>query len=897
LDHNPTDLPVRLAIPAGSDARPFLVRLSTVLTEDSAPEILMARVLETLRDVPEIEAAWIARPGPDGRLVPRATIGAFAREQQDIARLADVVHGDDQGGPCARAWQSGRPEIIDDWRGDPSVARWQAGTGHLRYAAAAAVPLLGRAGHHSMLAMYSNTRNFFSTTWNAQVLAHLAAVIGNALENRQKHEALSRTQLLYQTLFTGADILLTARSEKTVLNRLCRTLVGSGLFVTCAVRQLDPDGFFRIKASSGYKKLRAPQATAFKYVKGAKFAPLSLRAWETGKTMVVNDFMRDPRFAPLHAHAQATGYVAVAAIPIRRGAARWAVLSVTAGSVDFFTDDLIHLLERMTRLVGHTLDELDLKATLRAEREAQSRIARQDALTLLPNRLAFQEQLAGAMARAVRHRNSVGIGMIDLDDFKQINDSFGHPAGDHVLRKIGQRLRAMLRECDFVARLGGDEFALILEDWCFTRDIEGFCKRLYEALHAKMTLPNGEVLNIAFSAGFTLFPADHQVPDQLVRHADMALYAAKAEKGSGASFWRLYRGEAGETSNQLRVRGLLQAGGLQLHYQPVISLDSGALTGFEALARLQDGDELVEPARFLPSLSLTDRNMLFRQVLDASLEQLHATDRSGLSLNVSVNLDAQVLLLDNTLPYIRQTLAKTGIAPGRLTLEILETHDFLDMTRALAQIRQARAHGVHIALDDLGSGYSSILKIRELPWDAIKLDRAFVAGLRERPDDLMFIAVLQTLTASLNMDLIVEGVESDDVLDAVRMVGARYAQGYKIARPMPAGAVAGWVRHHRPRPPGAAPQTLLGAYANHLNWLRLFDFWRQHENALFHLSQHDRFSLADYFAGPGQRHAQARDAYGTLQAILRRDHADRALVVLAAEHFRAKMIAALKAGG
>jgi diguanylate cyclase (GGDEF)-like protein len=897
-----TVLPAGLPAAGSADPWRFLLRLNEVLTAETTEDAMISGVLAVLAELEQIEACWVARPGRDGYLTAVASFGQFAREHEDIVSLVNVVHGPYSGGPSGRAWRSGKPEIIDDWRTDPSVAIWQEGTAHLNYHSAAAVPLRGRAGHHSLLVMYGNTKRFFSEVWNADFLAHLAVLIGNALENREKHVALQRAQRLYQTLFNGADILLTARSEQSVLKRLCKTLVDSGLFVSAAVAAIDAGGEHRFVTAAARRNARALRMVRFKIEPDQPVRPLTVEAWIADKTLIENNYLANPRPEASQNLARTLGYRSLAALIIRRGGTRWAVMGVSAGEENYFDEVLIHLLERLADMVGHMLDELDLKAALRAERETQSRIARQDPLTLLPNRLAFREQLEGAMARAVRHGANAGIAMIDLDDFKQINDQWGHDAGDHALKVVGGRIRDMLREVDFIARLGGDEFAMILEDWSsapegWRSDIERFCGRLHEAMSEPVPLPNGKPIFLRLSAGFTLFPLDHATPAQLVRNADIALYEAKAAKGQSDRFWRLYSDPLPARSQPFRGRTLLREGALEVHFQPLLNLETETITAIEALARLRGGDRLLAPRDFLPELTVEDRCLLFRQVLDAGLKQLLELNLIRPDLRVAVNLDAEVLLLDETVPYIKKMLAKTGIEPDRLVLEILETHEFLDLSRAVSQIRAARALGVRVALDDVGAGFASILKIRELPLNAVKLDRAFVAGLRERPDDLLFISVMQTLAGALGINLVVEGVEDEDVLDALRMVGVRRVQGFLIAEPMAGAALAAWLANYRPRPAGTAPKTLLGAYALHSNWIRIFEFWRLHAPVLEYLQTNNPFSLDDYFAAEGGRHAAARDAYETLQALLRVDSTDRQLVQEAAGRFRGKLMAALRAEG
>jgi len=504
-----TILPNELQMIDSADPWQMLMRLCDILGADSAPETMMSDILAALRNIPDIEACWY---GP----------------------------GDEHG--WARHF--GTLDIIGDWQADPRAATWPACAADLKIEAAAAVKLRGR-GHGSLLVIYSATKNFFPEVWNAAFLAHLSVLIGNALESRETRAALQRAQHLYQTLFNGADILLSPKSESTVLKRLCKTIVDSGLFVSAGVGTVSASGMHRHVAAAARKNVRALRMARFQIVENQPRRPLAMDAWLADKTLIENNYFSNPRHEVMYGLARKLGFRSVAAMIIRRGGVRWAVMSVSAAETNYFDNELIYLLERMAGMVGHMLDELDLKAALRAEREIQSRIARQDALTRLPNRLAFDEQLAGAMARAVRQGAKAGIAMLDLDGFKQINDQWGHAAGDHVLCVAGGRMRAMLREVDFIARLGGDEFALILEGWVSPPErwaavIEAFCNRLKEAVSAPVTLPNGEDVVISLSAGFTLFPSGDLAPDMLVRRADIALYAAKSAKGETGRFWRIY---------------------------------------------------------------------------------------------------------------------------------------------------------------------------------------------------------------------------------------------------------------------------------------------------------------------------------------------------------------------
>jgi diguanylate cyclase (GGDEF)-like protein len=859
----------------------LLVQLNETLAGDSTADMFLAALMEQLSATPDLAAGWVGRARPDGGITPLASFG------EGVPPRLGNAPGQAQIPPAtwAAALHGNQPLYIDDWSHAPQIA-WRA---------ALALPLPG--GAPAILIVTSRREGFFSTHWPPEFCTHFAAVVGAALEARRTRADLQHAQTLYQTMFKGADLLLTARNETKLLEKLCRLLVETGLFVSATIGQLDDAKTWRHRSVAARHNVVALRRAARRHRPADRQKPLNLMAWLAGRTMIANNYASDPRFATLQQLGRKVGIEAVAALIIRRQKRRFAVLSVTADRPDFFTPEIMLLLERLAGMVSHTLDEFDLKTALRAERETQSRIARRDALTLLPNALAFQEHLAAARAQAARQNAQVAVVKIDLDDFKQVNERFGAAVGDSVLRTLTGRIRTMLPEPDFAARVGGDEFAFILQDWQWTRDIPGFCALLNETIGAPLALPNGHVLHISHAAGITTYPRDNADADRLIRHADMALYAAKAEADRLGPAWRLYQDITPSPAEPSFGRALLDRSALRVLYQPVLEMNSGRIVSVEALARMANGDRLIPPAKFLHDLLLDDRAELFRQVLTTALTQVRQWEQEGLRIDVSVNIDAQILMLDGTIPFLRAAIAQAGVAPGRLALEILETHEFIDLRRARRQIDAVRAAGIRLALDDLGAGYSSVLKIRDLPFDIIKLDRAFIAGLRQQPDDMMFVSVFLTLCNARGTELVVEGVETPDVMDALNMMGVRYAQGFLIAEPMPAAALGGWWQAREPTTPPRDPQSLLGAYAVHLNWLRTFNSSRNRAAVLTYLHSTNSFSLDRFIRERHLGNSKIGQAYEALQALLRVEQVDRAVIGEASAHLRAKLAAAMKAQG
>lgn len=885
-------LPLNYASHA-NDPWQFSIRLNRIIDANNTAAQLIEEFLSLLVAVPEIEAVWFGQADQNGKIIGKLSKGEFGPIFGDLAYLAAIANDPTNPGLTSRAWHSGEPQFSAHWRHDPTYAQFTPAARGMAWESAAAVPLKGLNGPIGLIGILSNEPGFFPASWNADTLRQIAAVLGNALENRAKHVALQRAELLYRTLFQSAGLMLKARSEAELLKKLCKLLVQEGLFVSATIGAVEADSVYRNKVgvSLAHAKLLRHNSAAYK--PGGTNRPLSLDCWETSKTMVANDYVKRPLDAATRHVADKVGIGSAACLPIFRAGLRWAVISITATQTNIFDAPMIALLEQMTAMLGQRLDELDAKAALLAERMSHSRLARQDPLTGLPNRLAFDEHLAASMARAIRHKNIAGIGVIDIDRFSQFAENWGQAAADAITREAAVRLRQVLREVDFVARIGGDGFALVLEDWSWTHDIEGLCARLHEVLHAPIEIAGVGNVQITISAGFTLFPMDNADPQELLRHAEMALYDARAGRGLFDKFWCLYMDIAAGTKDRFAGRKLLSQGALTVHYQPVMNLRSGKIVSLEALARLDDGKRLIMPGSFLRDLMLDDRVMLFRQVLKTALAQIKAWDYEGVCLNISVNVDAQILLLDRTLPFIAQILQETEIEPARLVLEILETHDFADLAFANRQLTAIRALGVRIALDDVGTGYSSILKIRELPLDIVKLDRSFIAGLAQQPDDLMFVSVLQTLTKSLGMDLVVEGVESDEVMDALRMVGAQQAQGYFITRPMSAAQLSVWLRAFQPVERSREPKALLGAYAVHLTWLRAFQFVQTQGALLAHLRTHDPFPLRKFLADNDYLEKPLGLAYQALQDLLRSEAATHATILQASDRFRAELITAL----
>jgi len=453
--------------------------------------------------------------------------------------------------------------------------------------------------------------------------------------------------------------------------------------------------------------------------------------------------------------------------------------------------------------------------TERKAAEAQiQRMALYDELTGLPNRRFLGIRMEEDMARAARHNRLLAVCMLDLDNFKPVNDTYGHEAGDEVLVVIGKRLPEVLRKSDFVARLGGDEFVLLVEDLTDLDDLNQTLTKVEDAIVTPIWLSNGETIKLGVSMGVFLYPlGNEETGDQLLRRADQALYESKVHKADRERSWTLF-GEEQKIAHTPAQR-LLDAGALEVWYQPILDNRVYRVAGIEALARLRGEDgKLWSPAEFLPQLQEKDLFELSRQVLQQALLDLSVLDALGLPLWVSVNIDPS-FVSDACVKCLREMIAESAVDPSRITLEILEGSDFLARQEALEHLLALKAQGVRLALDDVGSAYASLLRMKDLPIDEIKLDQGFVRTLEKRPQDLYFIKSIRDLAEGMEIDLVVEGVETADILDAVTALGVKFLQGYGIARPMPLAQLQGFLTQPLPSPQ-QHPVSLLGLYAAQL---------------------------------------------------------------------------------
>ena len=421
-------------------------------------------------------------------------------------------------------------------------------------------------------------------------------------------------------------------------------------------------------------------------------------------------------------------------------------------------------------------------------KQAEARIthmAHHDALTDLPNRVLLRQRMEEALARVRRHHGLVAVFCLDLDRFKNVNDTLGHQVGDAVLRAVADRLRSCLRDRDVVARLGGDEFAIMQTEIEQPRDADILARRIIEVLAEPLEL-EGQQIVIGTSVGVALAPEDGSDPDELLRRADMALYRAKTEGRSTHRFFEAAMNTQlqARRTMELELRKALVSRDFQVHYQPLVHLKENTISGFEALLRWRHPERgMISPAEFIP---IAEETGLIIDLGDWVLRQACLDAATWPSdLKIAVNLSAVQFRNSALVPAVIMALAASGLPANRLELEITESILLQDNEGTLATLHQLRGLGVCISMDDFGTGFSSLSYLRSFPLDKIKIDQSFVRDILVRPDCLAIVQSIAALGANLGMSTTAEGVETVEQMEQLRAAGCTEAQGYLFARPKP----------------------------------------------------------------------------------------------------------------
>jgi diguanylate cyclase (GGDEF)-like protein len=417
-------------------------------------------------------------------------------------------------------------------------------------------------------------------------------------------------------------------------------------------------------------------------------------------------------------------------------------------------------------------------------------LAYQDSLTGLPNRASFNERLTRDLARARRKDEAVGVMLIDLDRFKEVNDTLGHVAGDLLLRAIAERLSSCVRETDTVARTSGDEFCVILPDHANEFSAVSAARRVQEVFASPFPI-DGQELNVTASLGLSVFPFNGDTVETLVKHADIAMSRGKAR---GRDAFQVFSEEmsvaiAQRIEMEKGLRGASERKEFVVHYQPLIDLGSGRITGAEALVRwLRPGQDLLMPTEFISIAEDTGAIVPMSEwVIDTACAQAKIWQSEGHSpFRVSVNVSGRLFQQYDLAQTIGRVLRETNLDPGSFEVEITETVAMENMENVLETLRDLNRLSAKVSMDDFGTGYSSLAYLRKFPIHLLKIDRAFIKDLLENPEDQAIVKTIIAMAHALKIEVIAEGVETAGQLGFLKNLGCDKGQGFFFSKPVPA---------------------------------------------------------------------------------------------------------------
>lgn len=623
--------------------------------------------------------------------------------------------------------------------------------------------------------------------WGSKTQSDRRRELARIAEALRASESTSRVQAQQQREVASFGQLALGGADTDALQAEAVRLVSRTLSVEIAgVLKLMPErGGLLISAAVGLP----PEAVGKATLPGDSGSQ-SGYTLATGSPTIVVDWETEDRF-------ERTPFLTELGLPTRSGAMMpikgkggpYGVFVVQSLNLREFTAEDVSFLQAIANILANAIER-------RVVEERNRHEALQDPLTALPNRSLFLDRLGHALAQARRRRASVAVLFLDLDQFKLVNDSLGHAAGDELLAAVAPRIEQAVRPSDTVARFGGDEFAVLAEDIASEHDAIRVAERIAAGLCQPFVLRRRQHF-VSASIGISI-GAGGETPGALMRDADAALYQAK-ERGRGGYeiFDEAMRSrviDQMQTENDLRKA--LQRGELELHYQPIVSLGDGSVTMLEALLRWRHPVRgLIGPAAFI---SLAEESSLIlpigRWVLEQACREAAAWQQANpdsAPVGIAVNLSARELADPQLLRSIESAIELSGIDPFTLRLELTETTLFEDSDDTLRRLPALRNLGVRLVLDDFGTGFSSLGYLRRLPLSGFKLDRAFVEDLAPGSSDAAIVRAVTEMAGALGLDVCAEGIEAPDQLEAVRELGCSHAQGFHFSRPVPPAGIPG----------------------------------------------------------------------------------------------------------
>lgn len=759
-------------------------------------------------------AQWVGRALPDAPL-----IAAMRRNRDEVVELAGLdgvtrlyafapLHSSDSGQVYVSAG------ISKEMAYGPANQTFARSLGLL---AVVAVLALGAAWVGSDVfvlrrinALTAATRRLARGDWSARTgLPYGGGELSElARDFDTMAAALHKVNRALKTLSTGNRILVRATDERALLNDMCRQIVEIGGYRCAWVGVVDgPDAAaVRPVAQAGFAAGLAALA-ALVGALGPDRCP-ALRALRSGTLCTARDLPTRAGVQPPDEQATQCGFAAAIAFPLQHRDQTVGVLTIYAAELDAFNAEEIDLLHEAAADLAFGITTLRLRAEhQRAHREIE-RAAFHDRLTGLPNHMAFEAELQRRLAPSSPPQ-PYAVLLLGLDRFREINDALGYRQGDRVLIHVAQRLREVLQGDQPIARIHGDQFIIL---WSVNDPAEaGIAAATLLAAIARPVALDGLVLDVSATIGISLCPQHGSEAERLIRHANVALHHAK-RSGERFAFYDVERDRDDPRRLALiaELRGAIDGDQLVLYYQPKVDLRSGRLCGVEALVRwLHPQHGLIPPDTFVP---LAEHTGLIRPMTDwviqAALRQSAVWRRAGLTIPIAVNLSARSLRDREFLDKVQRLFA-AGQADGDwLEFEITESAIMEDPEQALALLERLHEQGIALFIDDFGTGYSSLGYLQKLPVDAVKIDKSFVKAMMVDADSAAIVRSTISLAHDLGIQTVAEGVEDRAAWDCLAGLDCDAAQGYFIAKPMPADRFESWYADYSSQPP-LGTQTLI----------------------------------------------------------------------------------------
>jgi diguanylate cyclase (GGDEF)-like protein len=608
-------------------------------------------------------------------------------------------------------------------------------------------------------------------------------------ERARAEEALRASEARLALQYAATVVLSASATLDTAIPQLLQAVGERTDWVVGAFWRVDADGV-TLRCAHTWHTPSDALGGFTKVSRRTRFARgegLPGSVWASGAPAWLLDVATDANF-PRAAAATVAEVRAAVAVPIVAAGAVYGVMEFFSRDTQPPRADVLQAVAMIGTHIGQFTERVQAEEAVRHQ-------ATHDALTDLPNRVLLHARVTAALDDAPDDAGPLALLLLDLDHFKEVNDTFGHERGDALLQEVAARLRGVVRVSDTVARLGGDEFAVLLPGM----DAAG-AGRVAEAICATLDAPlrvEEQMLRVGASVGIALGPVHGVDGPTLLRRADVAMYAAKRARTGHAVYDPAQDGHSPERLALIgELRTAIERGALALHYQPQVDLTSGRVCGVEALVRWPHPERgLIPPDRFISLAEQTGLiEPLTQWVLAEAVRQCREWQRTGVLLTVSVNL-SMWNLHDPVLPErVAGLLREHGVSPAWLRLELTESALMADPGRALDVLTRLAGLGVRLAVDDFGVGYSSLAYLKTLPVDELKIDKGFVRAMATDTADAAIVASTVELGHALGLRVVAEGIEDRVTWDALAEMGCDVAQGYYLSRPLAPDALAGWLR-------------------------------------------------------------------------------------------------------